>query len=60
MTSIPNKNASDQFDRREFAKLALAGSLAGTVPASVYAAKHPLEPICSGHQAFTSSADGSQ
>ena len=48
MTRIPNKNASDRFDRREFTKLALASSLAGAVPASVYAAKRPLEPLSPG------------
>ena len=48
MTSRPGKNDSS-LDRRQFTKLALAGSLAaGASSASSYAAKRPLEPLSPG------------
>ena len=48
MTSRPSKNDSS-LDRRQFTKLALAGSLAaGASSASSYAAKRPLEPLSPG------------
>ena len=48
MTSRPNKDNSTGFGRREFTRLALAGSLASSVPVRLHAAKRPLEPLSPG------------